>query len=198
VRNVRPYLATPRSKAVAKKNAMISMTGIWIAPKMITRTTPDQNMPELSWRWHSRRRSSSCRPPGCSMNCRCCCTPRAARWRPLPPPPRVLFAFSTPLWLDSYVRYCRGWVRLPQRHRPGRTTPTEAPGPAVRLRGAMTLGHRGLDDGERPGRQLDDDHPVLGVFRSLFQSCCLHVGQAAGVTRAGGGDRPGPGRPVEG
>ena len=42
-----PYLATPRSKIVAKKNAMASMTGIWIAAKMITRMTPDQNCARL-------------------------------------------------------------------------------------------------------------------------------------------------------
>ena len=45
VRKNRPNFATPRSKTVAKKNAMTSITGIWIAPKMITRTTPDQNCP---------------------------------------------------------------------------------------------------------------------------------------------------------
>ena len=28
---------------MAKKNAIASMTGIWIAAKMITRITPDQN-----------------------------------------------------------------------------------------------------------------------------------------------------------
>ena len=33
---------------VAKKNAMTSMTGIWMAPKMITRMTPDQKSPD--WR----------------------------------------------------------------------------------------------------------------------------------------------------
>ena len=48
VRNVRPNLVTPRSKMVAKKNAMASMTGIWMAPKMITRMTPDQKSPD--WR----------------------------------------------------------------------------------------------------------------------------------------------------
>ena len=46
VRNSVPYLATPRSKIVAKKNAMASMTGIWIAAKMITLMTPDQNSPD--------------------------------------------------------------------------------------------------------------------------------------------------------
>ena len=43
VRNDRPNFATPRSKTQAKKNAMASITGIWIAAKMITRMTPDQN-----------------------------------------------------------------------------------------------------------------------------------------------------------
>ena len=46
VRNTVPYLATPRSNMVAKKNAMASMTGIWMAAKTITRITPDQNSPD--------------------------------------------------------------------------------------------------------------------------------------------------------
>jgi hypothetical protein len=48
VRKSRPYLTTPRSKIVAKKNAMASMTGIWMAAKMITRATPDQKSPACS------------------------------------------------------------------------------------------------------------------------------------------------------
>ena len=48
VRNAVPHLATPRSKTVAKKNAIASITGIWIAAKMITRITPDQNWPDCS------------------------------------------------------------------------------------------------------------------------------------------------------
>ena len=44
VRKNVPYFATPRSKTQAKKNAIASITGIWIAPKMTTRTTPDQNV----------------------------------------------------------------------------------------------------------------------------------------------------------
>ncbi len=35
-RNTRPHFATPRSKIVAKKNAIASITGIWIAPKIAT------------------------------------------------------------------------------------------------------------------------------------------------------------------
>ena len=46
VRKNVPYLATPRSKIVAKKNAIASMTGIWMAAKMTTRMTPDQNSPD--------------------------------------------------------------------------------------------------------------------------------------------------------
>src|ERR1039458_2177835 len=46
VRKKVPYFATPRSKIVAKKKAMASMTGIWMAAKMITRMTPDQNSPD--------------------------------------------------------------------------------------------------------------------------------------------------------
>jgi hypothetical protein len=48
VRHSAPYFARPRSKIVAKKNAMASMTGIWMPPKMITRITPDQKSPEVS------------------------------------------------------------------------------------------------------------------------------------------------------
>src|SRR5216683_7719076 len=47
VRKVRPNFAMPRSKTVAKKKAMTSMTGIWIAPKTTTRMTPDQNGPDV-------------------------------------------------------------------------------------------------------------------------------------------------------
>ena len=46
VRKNVPYFATPRSKMQAKKNAIASITGIWIAPKMITRMTPAQNWPD--------------------------------------------------------------------------------------------------------------------------------------------------------
>ena len=35
-------------KTVAKKNAIASITGIWIAAKMTTRITPDQNSPDCS------------------------------------------------------------------------------------------------------------------------------------------------------
>src|SRR5579863_493229 len=48
VRNSLPNLATPRSKMVAKKNAMASMMGIWMAPNTTTRMTPDQNSPDCS------------------------------------------------------------------------------------------------------------------------------------------------------
>ena len=41
-----PYFATPRSKTVAKKNAIASITGIWIAAKMMTLMTPPQNSPD--------------------------------------------------------------------------------------------------------------------------------------------------------
>ena len=47
VRKNVPYFATPRSKTQAKKNAIASITGIWIAPKMTTRMTPVQNWPIL-------------------------------------------------------------------------------------------------------------------------------------------------------
>ncbi len=46
VRKNVPYFATPRSKIVAKKKAIASMTGIWMAAKMMTRMTPDQNSPD--------------------------------------------------------------------------------------------------------------------------------------------------------
>src|SRR6185437_13760753 len=46
VRKKVPYFATPRSKTQAKKNAIASITGIWIAPKATTRITPDQNWPD--------------------------------------------------------------------------------------------------------------------------------------------------------
>ena len=46
VRNSVPHFATPRSKTVAKKNAMASMTGIWMTAKMTTRITPFQNSPD--------------------------------------------------------------------------------------------------------------------------------------------------------
>jgi hypothetical protein len=45
VRNVVPNFETPRSKTQAKKNAIASITGIWIAAKIVTRMTPFQNRP---------------------------------------------------------------------------------------------------------------------------------------------------------
>ena len=46
-RNIGPT-ATPRSKMVAKKKAIASITGIWIAPKMTTRMAPPQKAPDCS------------------------------------------------------------------------------------------------------------------------------------------------------
>ena len=51
VRKSRPSLATPRSNIVAKKKAIASITGIWIAPKMTTRM-------------HARTRTRPCRRSG--------------------------------------------------------------------------------------------------------------------------------------
>ena len=62
----------------------------------------------------------------------------------------------------------------------------------------LPVGHRGLDDGERPGWQPDGHRPYLGSSDPFVQLRCLHVGQRAGVAGAGRRDGPDLGGPGEG